>query len=59
MAKKGWEYAAKDRFLSHLKREKGEEWEVSGEDCPVGDRSRNFDFRLSLVNGAWLLSCVD
>lgn len=49
MTKKDWEYAAKDRFLSYLRRANGEEWEVLGEDCPAeGSCPRDFDFRLGL-----------
>jgi hypothetical protein len=47
--KKEWEYAAKDRFLAHLKRSKGEEWKVLREDYRVNEQTgKDFDFQLGL-----------
>jgi hypothetical protein len=47
--KKEWEYAAKDRFLAHLKRTKGEEWKVLREDYRVNEQTgKDFDFQLGL-----------
>ena len=49
MLKKEWEYAAKDRFLSYLKRAKGEAWEVLREDYRVNEETgKDFDFQLGL-----------
>jgi hypothetical protein len=51
MAKKEWEYAAKDRFLGCIRRTNSENWVVVDEDCPVGNTGgRNFDFLLGLGN---------
>ncbi|MGB7282377.1 MAG: hypothetical protein WBE13_08965 [Candidatus Acidiferrum sp.] len=47
--KKEWEYAAKDRFLAHLKRTKGEEWKVLRQDYRVKEQTgKDFDFQLGL-----------
>jgi hypothetical protein len=47
--KRDWEYAAKDRFLAHLKRAKGEEWKVLREDYRVNEQTgKDFDFQLGL-----------
>jgi hypothetical protein len=49
VAKKEWECAAKDRFLAHLKRTKGEEWKVLCEDRRVNEQTgKDFDFQLGL-----------
>jgi hypothetical protein len=47
--KKEWEYAAKERFLAHLRRTKGEEWKVLREDYRVNEQTgKDFDFQLGL-----------
>jgi hypothetical protein len=47
MARKVYERDAKDRFLSYLERERGENWEVSAEDFVTDPRTgRNFDYEL-------------
>src|SRR5437879_1464449 len=49
VSKKEWEYAAKERFLAHLKRTKGEEWKVLREDYQVNEQTgKDFDFQLGL-----------
>ncbi|MGB2621393.1 MAG: hypothetical protein WA857_13125 [Candidatus Acidiferrum sp.] len=47
--KKEWEYAAKDRFLAHLKRTRGEGWKVLRENYRVNEQTgKDFDFQLGL-----------
>ena len=51
MPRKEWEYAAKDRFPSYLKRTKGEAWKVLREDYRVSEETGNdFDFQLGLAD---------
>jgi len=47
MAKKDYEVAAKDLFLRHLDRERGEKWEVSSQDVVTEPKTRrDFDYEL-------------
>jgi hypothetical protein len=47
MAKKDYEVAAKDLFLRHLDRERGEKWEVSSQDVVTDPKTRrDFDYEL-------------